>query len=145
MIRTQQRTIAVLSAVAHLLLGAGILVDLGAVASSPAWAVFSRVLPDWAWPVIFILIGLLAAGGVASLRSLRLSLYLGAPVMWAWAAALIVAWATGTGPPPLNAVWLGYIGGLKWMLADSGVRLDFLRDGIREVTDTARGGQWGAG
>jgi hypothetical protein len=111
------------SCVAHITLAASVLFKFGPTGNSAAWSIASQIWQEIVSPGMFFIIAIFAGVGVFNIRSLRISLYVGAVVMWIWALSLASAWVLGFGPQP-STIWIAFIGLLKWRYGDTWSKYD---------------------
>lgn len=132
MLSEKSRYLSLMSAAAHIFLGIAVWTNSGVVGKSPAFAYF----PDWLWPTIFMLIGLSALAGFYNLKWLRFSLYAGSAIMVMWGcASFFSTFITGQVQP--STLWLFYIGGLKWMVAEYALKLKKVQDSVATIAEEA--------
>ncbi len=117
MLMDKARQLSILSALAHFSLVLAFVINTP-FASNAAFTIF----PTWFWPSVFAVQGLLSLIGFRKITLLRVSFYIGSCVMVGWSVATFFA-ALERNQFPGTAIWLLYIGGLKWLIAEYALKL----------------------
>lgn len=130
MLATKSKWLSAFSCIAHWTLAGGTWFNRGTSAGSAAFAIF----PDWFWPLIFFIQGLLALAGFWNMIPLRVSFYMGACIMIAWAVATFFGSIIRNQFQPAM-VWLLYIGGLKYLIAEYALKLDKVKETLDIITE----------